>query len=646
MSSALDLPALWNAWETDHLSRQGLSLLSHDEVIATIQRIVALAPGLARAEVVGHSVEGRAITLVTAGHGPFPVLLWSQMHGDEPTATGGLLDVLAYLLTHRDVPWAARILDRLTLLAIPMLNPDGAARRDRRNAQGIDINRDAQRLQTPEGRTLKAVRDRFQPEIGFNLHNQSARITVGQTKRIAAISLLSAPYDALDSTDARRLRAKKVATVIHDAVARFVPGHVARYDDPFNPPAFGDSMTMWGTSSVLVESGGWPGITPEPTLVKLNVVGLLAGLDALANGTVDQADAAVYESLPLNGREGFDLLIRGATVLDGTGLPPIVADLGVNVDRTDRLVDDRPARWTTNGWIADYGDLQLFGAMEMIDGNRLVILPGLIRPVPALTVAALLDGGSRDEARRGFTTTLVSIPTATDALREMMRRLKEQRLSCRAGLIAELDRAATEADHLLSCGNALAAGLLGLHLREPNPPVAHLSGIGRVAGWFGRTVILEINEEQIDSYVTATAAINRTFGARFLLRLTDGLTDLDRVQRAMEQATGSGVTVTGRVADSPLRTGGYPVLDAVEMVDGFVPVCDDGFILLADLTQRAPLERVARLVQRMTAATAAAFGLADRGLIRKGLAADLLVIERADDATWRPAFATVNGERV
>ena len=49
-----------------------------------------------------------------------------------------------------------------------MLNPDGAERFQRRNAQSIDINRDALRLQTPEGRTLKAVRDRFQPRIGFN----------------------------------------------------------------------------------------------------------------------------------------------------------------------------------------------------------------------------------------------------------------------------------------------------------------------------------------------------------------------------------------------------------------------------------------------------------------------------------------------
>ena len=59
-----------------------------------------------------------------------------------------------------DDPPVRGILSSLTLHFVPMLNPDGAERFQRRNAQGIDINRDALRLQTPEGRALKAVRDR------------------------------------------------------------------------------------------------------------------------------------------------------------------------------------------------------------------------------------------------------------------------------------------------------------------------------------------------------------------------------------------------------------------------------------------------------------------------------------------------------
>ncbi|HMR57990.1 MAG TPA: peptidase M14, partial [Cyclobacteriaceae bacterium] len=45
----------------------------------------------------GRSVEGRPISLITYGNGPAQVLLWSQMHGDEPTATQALMDIFKWL---------------------------------------------------------------------------------------------------------------------------------------------------------------------------------------------------------------------------------------------------------------------------------------------------------------------------------------------------------------------------------------------------------------------------------------------------------------------------------------------------------------------------------------------------------------------
>jgi hypothetical protein len=43
------------------------------------------------------STEGRAIYQVKIGNGPIKVLLWSQMHGNEATATMALMDIFNFL---------------------------------------------------------------------------------------------------------------------------------------------------------------------------------------------------------------------------------------------------------------------------------------------------------------------------------------------------------------------------------------------------------------------------------------------------------------------------------------------------------------------------------------------------------------------
>ena len=50
----------------------------------------------------GESGEKRAIYQVTAGTGPAKVLLWSQMHGNEATATMALFDIFNFLKAEND----------------------------------------------------------------------------------------------------------------------------------------------------------------------------------------------------------------------------------------------------------------------------------------------------------------------------------------------------------------------------------------------------------------------------------------------------------------------------------------------------------------------------------------------------------------
>lgn len=306
-----------------------------------------------RLERLGESVEGRAINAITYGAGPTRVLLWSQMHGNESTATMALADIFAFLAAAPDHPLARRLARELTVVAVPMLNPDGAQRFERRNAMGIDINRDARDLSTPEGRILKAIRDRVDADFGFNLHDQNVRLRVGETDRQAAIALLAPPWGHARDDDDVRERAARVAAVLRLAVDSIVDGRVARYDDSFNPRAFGDLMQQWGTSTVLVESGGWDGDPEKQHLRLANFVGILAALDAIATGSYEQVSPAWYRTLPFNGAPGMDLVLRGGHVVlaggPGRAPAPYRADLAI------QYAD--PSHWT-GPRIADIGDLR------------------------------------------------------------------------------------------------------------------------------------------------------------------------------------------------------------------------------------------------------------------------------------------------
>lgn len=72
-------------------------------------------------------------------------MLWSQMHGNESTATMALFDLFNFLEGKGDQYDTFRQLlnSQLRLKFIPMLNPDGADVFKRRNALDIDLNRDA-----------------------------------------------------------------------------------------------------------------------------------------------------------------------------------------------------------------------------------------------------------------------------------------------------------------------------------------------------------------------------------------------------------------------------------------------------------------------------------------------------------------------
>ena len=329
-------------------------------------------------EQIGESAEGRPLRMLTFGTGSTTILLWSQMHGDESTASMALADLVRLFSESADHPVARAIARGATVHMIPILNPDGAARFTRRNAQGVDVNRDARRLQTPEGRTLKAAVDRLNPDFGFNLHDQSAAVRMEGSDRGVAIALLAPAFNEARDVDDKRRRAMQVASLLIDAMEPVVGDHIAKYDDTFNPRAFGDLVGAWGASTILIESGAWPDDPQKQHLRAANFTGLVAALDGIASGRYADFDPTAYEALAFNGRRLPDLLIAGATVAV-PGLPQLQADLLVQYDRP---------LLRQGGTISDIGDLQGVEAQDTLDASGLFLIPfgDALDPAGALEV--------------------------------------------------------------------------------------------------------------------------------------------------------------------------------------------------------------------------------------------------------------------
>jgi Zinc carboxypeptidase len=353
---------LADIWDKEHVTNKFPSNVRHKDLLKYLDDLKKID---VRVNEVGRSEQGREIFQIEWGKGPRKVLLWSQMHGDEPTATSALIDIFAVLQKNRDKDWVRAIEQNLTIRAVPMLNPDGAEVYQRRNSQGIDINRDARNLVTPEARLLKSLRDAWQPEIGFNLHNQQSLTTVGSTNKQASISVLVVYGDEAKTLTPGLDRNRRLVVAMTQALNNFIPGHIARYGDEWTPSAFGDSFSAWGTPIILIETGALHG-KDEMYLVKMNFVAMMTSMKLLADGGFAAFPPEEYESIPNNtsGRI-MHFVFRNATLIDRSKPDQpatTVADIGVNLER-------RRAEQLQPTTIRQVGEIPLSGLEEYNAGE-------------------------------------------------------------------------------------------------------------------------------------------------------------------------------------------------------------------------------------------------------------------------------------
>jgi hypothetical protein len=406
------------------------------EVERQVKQLAGRSDGRLSVEKFAESIEGRPIYLCKLGTGPKKILLWSQMHGDEPTHTAVLLDLASYLLQKPAAPKADEILSNCTLYFIPMLNPDGAEAVQRYNAQGIDINRDARRLSTPEGRALRKAVETIKPQFGFNLHNQHARTSVGHPPKPAAVSVLAPAPDPSGHDTPSWHRAKLMCAHFVEAVGDDVPGMISRYDDTHEPRAFGDTIQATGASTMLVEAGGWPEADVEP-LTRVHFQGMLSTLHAIATDSDLKANIALYEKLPeSNSGRQLDCVLSNGQVLSAVSPTAFTADLGVEQSRTERLGGSTKS----DGRIVEIGDLSTLSAKQHVDATNWLILPGQIAFLESWKPDASISDQQLDSLLAKGVTTVIGCVDLAD--REAVEAIaKQQRLPINWAFVGRVDKA-------------------------------------------------------------------------------------------------------------------------------------------------------------------------------------------------------------
>ena len=313
---------------------------------------------------IGRSEENRSIHLIQWGNGKTKILIWSQMHGDEPTGTMAIFDLLNLLGNPSHSSLADYIKENCTLYFIPMVNPDGAERFIRRNALQIDLNRDYLKTATAEARVLKSIRKELNPHFGFNLHDQDTLWSVKHTGKPATLSYLAPAYDEQLSLNQTRTSAMLVIADIFLNLKQLLPNQIGLFDDEHEPRAFGDNFQLAGMSTILIEAGGLHQDPEKQEIRKYFMLSILSGIWSIATATYKQQKTANYFTIPKNDKQIFHMLIHNI-VIDG-----LRTSIGINYDEKPNA-DGRSTTRTHS--IKDIGDLSFCWAYQTFQSTDFTI---------------------------------------------------------------------------------------------------------------------------------------------------------------------------------------------------------------------------------------------------------------------------------
>ena len=118
--------------ETHHHDYSISGFTDYGELQHQLQKLEQSSKGIVEVEVVGQSNQGRDIYKATVGTGDKVILIQSEIHGNEKTGTVAILNILKNLSNNSKQ--AREIREEVTLVFMPMMNPDASEADKRRNS--------------------------------------------------------------------------------------------------------------------------------------------------------------------------------------------------------------------------------------------------------------------------------------------------------------------------------------------------------------------------------------------------------------------------------------------------------------------------------------------------------------------------------
>ena len=138
--------------------------------------------------------------------------------------------------------------------------------------------------------------------------------------------------------------------------------------------------------------------------IKLQTLLTLALTFSLSLSAIAQGQSRSKSKL-----QSFDVIIRGGTLFDGSGRPPIKADVGIKGDR-----------------IAAVGNLSRATAPTIVDARGLAVAPGFINMLSHSETSLIRDPRSLSEIKQGVTTQIFGELSMGPLNDQMKQRIREQ----------------------------------------------------------------------------------------------------------------------------------------------------------------------------------------------------------------------------